>query len=47
MAIWLLSRIIEPKYIWMAFEILGEFFIVLMEIFEQAFNALVKIKKAY
>lgn len=47
MAIWILSRIIETRYILIAFGILGVFFSVFMGIFEQAFNALAKIKKAY
>ncbi|MBC2830835.1 thiol:disulfide interchange protein, partial [Campylobacter jejuni] len=46
MAIWILSRIIETRYILIAFGILGVFFSVFMGIFEQAFNAVAKIKKS-
>ncbi len=46
MAIWILSRIIETRYILIAFGILGVFFSVFMGIFEQSLNALAKIKKS-
>ncbi len=46
MAIWILSRIIETRYILIAFGILGVFFSVFMGIFEQSLNALAKIRKS-
>ncbi len=46
MAIWILSRIIETRYILIAFGILGVFFSVFMGIFEQSLNTLAKIRKS-
>lgn len=46
MAIWILSRIIQPSYILMAYGILGVFFSVFMGIFEKSFTIVSKIKKS-